>query len=697
MPGIWLYPNRAPLKRFLRACATAVVIAVVASAAGSESTITFNKDVAPVLYLRCGSCHRPGEIGPFSLLTYRDARLHATQIADVTARRVMPPWKPERGKGTFIGDRSLSDDEIQVLQAWVAQGAKEGDARDLPPLPQWTTGWAFGTPDLVVTMAAPYTLQAGGSDVFRTFVIPIPTSVARYVKAIEFRPGNARAVHHANIGIDRTGSSRRLDALDAEPGYVGGMVPDAAYPPGYMLGWTPGQRPRPSPDGMAWRLEAGSDLVVQLHMQPTGKPEPVQVSAGFFFTDEAPVRTPVGLRLGSETIDIQPDDPRYTISDSYVLPVNVDVLAVQPHAHNLARQMEAIATLPDKTIVPLISIADWDFRWQDVYRYEHALRLPRGTTISMRYTYDNSTANARNPVRPPQHVVWGQNTTDEMGDLWVQVVPVAEPDLALLAEDIGKKTRGEDLAAYTKILATDSKNPLRHDTVAMLSLQAGDPESAVRHFRDSLALNAESAPTHYNLGIALSLQRKYDEAMAEFREALRVDPNYADAHNNLGALLTLAGQFDEAADHYRRALAINDDNSDAHNNLARILWAQGHREDAVNEFRRASAIKPDAPSPLAGLAWVRATAPDAAMRDPGEAVRLGERAAALTGRRDASVLDILAAAYASAGQFDRATQTAQAALGLATATTSTGSTALADQIRARLALYAQRKPFRSEP
>ena len=679
------------MKRSL--CAAAVVIVAAASPAAGETAVTFNKDVAPVLYARCATCHRPGEIGPFSLLTYRDARQHATQIADVTARRVMPPWKPERGKGTFVGDRSLSDDEIRLLQAWVAQGTTEGDARDLPPAPQWTTGWAFGTPDLVVAMPAPYTLQAGGGDVFRTFVIPIPTTTARYVKAIEFRPGNARAVHHVNIGVDRTGSSRRLDALDAEPGYVGGMVPDAAYPPGYMLGWTPGQRPRPSPDGMAWRLEAGSDLVVQLHMQPTGKPEPVQVSAGFFFTDEAPVRTPVGLRLGSETIDILPGDAGYTIADSYVLPVDVDVLAVQPHAHNLARQMEAVATLPDQTVVPIVSIADWDFRWQDVYRYEHPLRLPRGSTISMRYTYDNSEGNPRNTSRPPRHVVWGQNTSDEMGDLWVQVVPVAESDLALLAGDIGKKTRGEDLAAYTKVLSADSKNPLRHDIVAMLSLQAGDPESAVRHYRDSLALNSESAPTHYNLGIALSLERKFDEAMAEFRDALRVDPDYADAHNNLGALLTLAGRFDEAADHYRRALAINDDNSDAHNNLARILWAEGHRAEAVDEFTRASAIKPDAPAPLAGLAWVRATAPDAAMRDPAEAVRLGERAAQLPGRRDPSVLDILAAAYALAGQFDRATATAQAALDLA----AVSQPALADQIRTRLALYAQRQPFRSEP
>jgi Flp pilus assembly protein TadD/mono/diheme cytochrome c family protein len=681
------------LKRVLVGAVATVFLAPSAPGARAQTSATFDKDIAPVLFEHCAACHRPGEIGPFSLLTYGDARQHATQIVDATARRVMPPWKPEHGKGAFVGDRSLTDDQIRLLQAWVEQGTREGNPADLPPQPQWTDSWQLGRPDLVVSMETPYMLQADGTDVFRTFVIPIPTSTARYVKAIEFRPGNPRAVHHANLGIDRTGSSRRLATRGAEPGYVGGMVPDAAYPPGYMLGWTPGQRPRPSPEGMAWRLEAGSDLVVQLHMQPTGKPEPVQVSAGFFFTDQAPVRTPVGLRLGSETIDIQPGDRHYVVADSYVVPVDVEVLAVQPHAHNLARQMEAVATLPDKTIVPLISIADWDFRWQDVYRYEQPLALPRGTMLSMRYTYDNSADNARNSSHPPRHVVWGQNTSDEMGDLWVQMV-AAPADLALLANDVAKKTRVEDLAAYTKVLAQDPANPLRHDLVGMLALQAGETERAVGHFRDSLRLDPRSAPTRYNLGIALSLERKYDEAIVEFREALRVDPDYADAHNNLGALLTITGHFDEAAVHYRRALALRADDADAHSNLGRILWAEGHGAEAVDEFQRAAALKPDAPSPLAGLAWVRATAADPAMRDPAEAVRLGERAAELTGRKEPSVLDILAAAYAAAGQFDRATTTAQAALDLLAAAKST---AQVDEIRRRMALYAQRLPYRAAP
>src|SRR4029079_16670986 len=198
-----------------------------------------------------------------------------------------------------------------------------------------------------------------------------------------------------------------------------------------------------------------SDVVVQLHLQPTGKPEPVQVSVGFFFTSDVPTRVPIGLLLGGETIEIAAGDRQYEVTDRYVLPVDVEVLAVQPHAHNLARMMEAAAALPDGTARQLIAIKDWDFRWQDVYRYTRSFTLPKGTTISMRFTYDNSAGNPRNPSRPPRPVVWGQNTTDEMGDLWIQVVPRSAADLMTLNEDINRKTGAEDLAAYTRVLNAD--------------------------------------------------------------------------------------------------------------------------------------------------------------------------------------------------------------------------------------------------
>jgi tetratricopeptide (TPR) repeat protein len=664
----------------------------VPAVASAQPPLTFYQDIAPIVWHRCSPCHRPGEIGPFALLTYDDVRGRAAQIAAVTARRIMPPWKPEPGAGTFQNERRLSDDELQKLQRWIADGAPAGDrSRPTQTLPLWADGWGLGPPDLIVKMPEPYTVPADGADLFRTFVIPMPVERPRYVRALEFRPDNARVVHHANLGVDRTRSSRQLDARDPEPGYVGGMVPDARYPEGQMLGWTPGQAPHPSPRGMAWRLEPGSDLVAQLHLQPTGKPERLQVSVGVYFTDEPPQRAPLGLRLGSETIDIAAGDREYAVADQYVLPVDVELLAIQPHAHNLARRMEASARLPDGATRPLIAIADWDFRWQDVYRYVTPLALPKGTTIAMRYVYDNSAANARNPHQPPARVVWGQNTSDEMGDLWLQVVPRATADFAVLERDFRRKTLAEDLAAYTKLLDGDPNNALRHDAVGDLLLQAGRLDEAVVRYRRSLDLNPRSASTHYNLGYALSARSRRDEAIAQFKEALAIDPDYAQAHNNLGALLQMIGRFDEALAHYQRAVALRADNVDAVTNLGQLLSTLGRPAEAVDRFRAAIVMDPGNVQAFAGLAWIRATSWDPALRDASEAVTLAERAAVSTERRSVSALDALAAAYAAAGRYDEAVAAARSGITLASAA---GQTEAAAQFALRLQLYLDRKPYR---
>jgi tetratricopeptide (TPR) repeat protein len=656
--------------------------------------LTFTKDIAPVVWTRCATCHRPGEIGPFSLITYEDVKRHATQIAAVTARRLMPPWKPVPGKGDFQNERRLSEGELQTLQRWIAAGAPEGDASALPAPPNWTDGWQLGTPDLVVHMAEEFTVPADGGDVFRTFVLPIPGSAPRYVRAIEFHPGNARVVHHANLGVDRTRSSRQLDARDPEPGYAGSMERDARYPEGQLLGWTPGQAPHPAPDGTQWRLEPGSDLVVQLHMQPTGKREHVAVTVGFFFTDAPPTRTPVGLRLGSETIDIPAGASDYVVADRYVLPVDVEVLAVQPHAHNLARQMEATATLPDGTTRSLITIDDWDFRWQDVYRYASPLALPRGTQIAMQYRYDNSSRNPRNPRRPPAHVVWGQNTTDEMGDLWIQAIPRSAADLAILTADFRKKAAAEDLAAYTKLLRGDPDNPLRHDAVADLYLDAGQLDEAIAEYGRSLRLNPESAPTHYNLGFALSARGRRAEAISAFEAALRIDPEYAQAHNNLGALLQLDGRHEAALEHFRRASALRPDNVESHTNLGQLLSNLGRPAEAAAQFAAALAVKSDNVQALGGLAWIRATAADSALRDPAEAVSLSERADGIARHRDVIVLDAMSAAYAAAGRFGDALRVARDGLALAT---EAGQVLVAAQFRQRIEMYQRGQSLRIPP
>ena len=663
--------------------------------AASAQPPTFTKDIAPIVWARCASCHRPGEIGPFSLITYDDVRRHAAQIALVTARRIMPPWKPVAGKGDFQSERRLTDGELESLQQWIAAGAPEGDAASLPPRPNWNDGWQLGVPDLVVRMPEPYTVRADGTDVFRTFVIPIPVSGPRYVRAIEFHPGNARVVHHANLGVDRTRSSRQLDARDPEPGYEGSMERDARYPEGQLLGWTPGQAPHAAPDGTQWRLEPNSDLVVQLHLQPTGKVEHVAVTAGFFFTDTPPTRTPAGLRLGSETIEIPPGASDYVVADRYQLPVDVEVLAVQPHAHNLARRMEAKAELPDGSSRWLIAIDDWDFRWQDVYRYAAPFVLPKGTTISMRYTYDNSAGNPRNPHRPPSRVVWGQNTSDEMGDLWLQVIPRAASDEPILTADFRRKAHTEDFAAYTKLLQNDPANPLRHDAVASLYLDAGQLDEAIGEYRQSLRLNGDSAPTHYNLGYALSVRGRRDEAVAEFEAALRIDPEYAQAHNNLGALLQIGGQPDAALAHFQRAVALRPDNVESRTNLGQLLSNRGRAAEAAVQFVEALALRGDNTQALGGLAWIRATAADPTLRDAVEAIRLAERADEATRHQDVTVLDALGAAYAAAGRYSDAIHVAEIGFRLST---SAGQVAIAAQFRQRLELYQTGQPLRmSQP
>jgi tetratricopeptide (TPR) repeat protein len=445
------------------------------------------------------------------------------------------------------------------------------------------------------------------------------------------------------------------------------------------------------PDGTEWRLEPGSDLIVQLHLQPTGKPEAVQARVGLFFSDRPPLRTPVGLRLGRETIDIAPGDGRYTVSDAYRLPVDVDVLAIQPHAHNLAREIHASATLPDGTTRTLISIPAWDFRWQEIYRYAEPLPLPKGTILDVRFLYDNSAGNPRNPYSPPRRITWGQNTTNEMGDLWVQVVPRHARDLQALNDDIGRKMRAEDIAAYTKLLQADPDNPLRHDAVAILLLQNGQPGAAIPRLRDSLRLFPDSAPAHYNLGLALTASRELAAAGREFSEAIRLDPNHADAHNALGALAQTTGAIDAAIEHFQRSAALAPDNVEARGNLGHALFLAGRGSEALQHFEQALALQPDWPRALTGLAWIRAASSDTRLLDPREALRLAERALELSARNDPFVLDVLAAAWAAGGQFERAVTVARAA---SSAADAAGQPALAAQIRDRTALYEQHIAFR---
>jgi tetratricopeptide (TPR) repeat protein len=693
-------------------------LVLAARLSAQSRAVTFNTDIAPIIDAHCAGCHRPGGGAPFTLLSYEDARRRAALIAQVTRSRYMPPWKPEPGFGEFSGERRLTDDQLALIQQWVEGGAPGGADGDVLARPGWSDGWRLGKPDLVVTMPEPYQLPADGRDIFRTFVIPIPPAAKRYVKGLEFRPGSAPVLHHATIKIDRTRSSRLLDDEDAAPGYDGGAGRDAAFPDGHFLGWTPGQVPALLPDGMAWKLEPDSDLVLELHMMPTGKREPVQPSIGLYLTDQAPSRLSFILRLGSQSIDIPAGEKNYEVADTFVLPADVEIVGVQPHAHYLAREIKALARLPDGTTRWLLYIKDWDFRWQDVYRYRETLHLPKGTTLSMQYTYDNSAANPRNPNRPPERVTFGQTTSSEMGNLWIQVVTRNSGDLALLERDYAPKLLQGDIAGNEKMLELTPDDSRLHVDAAFLYLAASRTSDAIAHLEQAVRLAPDSPSSRYALGTMLLNQRKLAEARRQFIEAVRLKPDFSEAFNNLGVVNQAEGKLDEAiaeymkalrlqptnvparynlgraralqADfdgaiaEYRRVLSIRADDIDTLPSLASALASTGHLDEAIGHYRHALEVRPDLPSALVDLAWILATSNRADIRSPAEAVRLAERVAELTGHQNATVLETLAVAYAAAGRPKEASGAATRALALAAAA---GGQDLSRDMRKRLETY----------
>jgi tetratricopeptide (TPR) repeat protein len=642
----------------------ALIFGGIAVAAGQAAAqVTFTRDVAPIVFSKCAQCHRPDGSAPFSLLTYETARQHATQMALLTKNRVMPPWKAVAPDGTFIGLDRLSEAEIETFQRWAALGALEGHRDDLPPLPQSTGGWQLGTPDLIVTLADPYELPADGPDISRVFVLPLPVDRFRYVSGIEFRANSSR-IHHANIRVDATSASRQLDQQDALPGYDGIIVRSAVYPDGHFLGWTPGQAAPLLPKGLAWKLAPNSDLVVQLHLVPSGKPERIQPSIGLYFTDDAPERIPVMLRLSNQHIDIPPGDSSYVITDSFVLPTAVEVLAVQPHAHYLAREVNGNATLPDGRTVPLIFIPDWDLRWQHVYRYRTPIPLPKDTTITMRYRYDNSASNPRNPAVPAVRVPWGQQSRQEMGDFWLQVMPNDPRDREMLARTFREKWMATDVIGLETLIGREPDRAALRDDAAVLYMELNRPNDAARHFEVVANLKPGSAAAHFNYGTALSTAGRFDDAVASYQRALQLRPAYAIAHNNLGTALLQLGRPQQALASFREAARIDPRLSEAHLNVGLLSRASGDYTEAMAAFRRAIGVQPEGVTAIASLASMLAAAPDPASRKPQEAVVLAERAVALTGRRDANTLDVLAVAYAAAGNFDRALAIIDEALAL---------------------------------
>jgi thiol-disulfide isomerase/thioredoxin len=518
--------------------------------------INFNRDIAPVVYKHCAACHRPGEAGPFSLLTYQDVKKRANQIADLTRRHFMPPWLPEKGYGDFADEQRLTAEEIQMFASWAAAGAPEGEGSVTAP--NFTEGWQLGPPDLIVEAPNFYVLPASGPDVYFNFVLTPDLKTSRYVRAVEIRPGAKRLVHHANLYVDRARSAKEGPGMDP-------IIERTAFDPddGHFLFWKPGSVP--VEEAYSWQLDPGNNLVLNAHMQPSGKVETVRPVVGLYFTDKKPQKFPILIQLEHDgALNIPPGVRDFLVSDDFKLPRDVNVLAVYPHAHYLGHLLDAYATLPSGERKPLIRIVNWDPNWQAVYRYREPLFLPKDTVISMRYHYDNSAGNVRNPNHPPKRVKEGNQATDEMSHLWLQVLPTGAGDRRLELQ--------QALLAHRLEKYPGDFPALLHLGTVMLSRL--NPGGAMPVLQAAVKVDPQSAEAHNFLGSALASTGRTQEAIMHFRAALSLRPDYPNARFNLANALVKSGRFDEAIAEYRKILAENPDDELTKDRLNAVLNRQ---------------------------------------------------------------------------------------------------------------------------
>jgi hypothetical protein len=414
-PSMKVFPIALPL---------AVVAAVGSFASSKPKAVppaskakpTYAEDVAPLLNRRCVSCHRPGEIGPMTLVGYENAKKWSAMVASVTESRRMPPWKAVAGYGEFHDENRLTQDEIAMLSRWHESGAPRGDKKKEPATPVFKGEWALGTPDLVVGSKQPFKLGPEGADVYRNFVFKTNSKEPMYVTAIDVKPGNRKIVHHVIAFLDDRGQSHRLEAEanDGQEGYTstGGGV--GFLPSGALGGWAPGVVARYTPPGTGFKVEPGSTIVMQVHYHRTGKPETDQTKLGLYFAKE-PVQKEMRLMWAMNGgIRIPAGKPDYQATLAYPVLKDATLYGVMPHMHLLGKKMKAWLDLPDGTNRPLVYVDDWDFNWQLFYTLKEPIKVPAGSKLRVEAVYDNSKDNPRQPSYPPHDVTWGEGTYAEM-------------------------------------------------------------------------------------------------------------------------------------------------------------------------------------------------------------------------------------------------------------------------------------------
>lgn len=424
----------------------------------SISAPNYSKDVAPIIYSKCTNCHRVGEIGPMPFTNYEEVKNYGQMIKFVTSSGYMPPWSPNHNYSSFLGERKLSKEEINIIQEWVDGGLEQGNPKDEPNLPNFPNGSQLGTPDLTLKMSEKFLHKGNNQDQYQVFVLPVNLPENKKIKAIEFRPENKKIVHHAILALDTTYKAYELDAKDSRYGYeeFGGF----GFEPleNTWAGWAPGSFARFYPADIGKNLYKRSVILAQIHYAPSPTDQLDQSEINIFYDNENSVkRNLLTTAISPENLKenfIIPAGEIKTFIGVLTVPVDVTLVSVLPHMHLIGKAWEVFAVTPKNDTLNIIKIDKWDFNWQDFYYLDKLTKIPSKSKIYAKATYDNTAENFNNPNSPPQDMSWGENTSDEMYICYLNYVVYNNGD-----ENIDISTGVEINQALSKNIINDLLYP----------------------------------------------------------------------------------------------------------------------------------------------------------------------------------------------------------------------------------------------
>jgi hypothetical protein len=382
------------------------------------ATVTFAKDVAPILQKNCQTCHRPGEAAPFPLLTYEQARPWAPSMKRVVSQKMMPPWFADPNFGHFSNDRALTEKEISTIVAWVNAGAPQGDPKDMPASPNFVEGWGIPKPDVVFQLPHAFPVPESGMIEYQYVILPTGFTEDKWIQAAEARPTDRSVVHHMIAYVREPGSNYFKDQkpgvfFEAPPPKQDEKTDTSALPSDFLVGYAPGQPAEILRPGQAKLIKAGSDIVLEVHYTPNGKATSDQARLGLIFAKQTPKERVLTLSAVNGTFKIPPGDPNYRVDATFEVPREVKLVGLHPHMHTRGKDFEYRLVFPNGDTQTILKVPAYNWHWQLWYNLAEPIILPKGTKIECTAHFDNSPNNPENPD-PTKTIIWGQQNWDEM-------------------------------------------------------------------------------------------------------------------------------------------------------------------------------------------------------------------------------------------------------------------------------------------